>query len=128
MELRDHVSSVRHHYRVSGPYLSNVCAEAILQFTQSYRLHPSNVASRSHIVKTPHRRHAALAYERNAVRYRHSIAAICTGPESPFRVTVRACEAVNREGAAVRLSWLTRISPPSASAAMRAAACTPFPT
>jgi len=53
MELRDDLSSVRHHYRVSGPDLSDVCAEAILQFPQPYRLHILNVASRSHIVNTP---------------------------------------------------------------------------
>lgn len=52
MKFSYDLPSVRHNDRLSGPDLSHILTESILQFTQPNGLHILNVASRSHIVKS----------------------------------------------------------------------------
>jgi hypothetical protein len=61
-----------------------------------------------------------------AADQRHSTAASSTGSANPFNVSERGSESRNRF-APSRLAVLTRISPPPASAPMRAAMWTPWP-
>ena len=58
---------------------------------------------------------------------RQSRVTTATGSDTPRRVTTRGAESVLPAGTAATVSWLTRISPGSASAPTRAATCTPFP-
>jgi len=58
---------------------------------------------------------------------RQSIATTSTGAEIPLRRTSRAPKTGNDRAELVTVSRLARISPPSASDAIRAASCTPLP-
>jgi len=59
--------------------------------------------------------------------HRHSMLATSTGSATPFRVTSRASEARTSSPASATVSALTRISPPSARAAILAATWTCAP-
>jgi len=67
-----------------------------------------------------------LAYAGN-LRYRQQRVTTSSGSDSPLSVTSRGAESVIPGGVESTVSRLARISPASASAEMRAAACTPFP-
>src|SRR5438552_10452521 len=61
-----------------------------------------------------------------APRHAHATSWTATLSDRPLRTTSRAGPAVVTP-AAVTVDWLTRMSPPPASPAMRAAWCTPSP-